>query len=260
LVEYADGGTLILDEILNLPANAQQLLLDFTQFGWYRPLGYQSRDPKTAVVRLLSVTNSNIEQAVAEGRFRQDLYYRLATVLITLPPLRERRWDIPQLAVRYLNRTDSQAEWDLDGEAIDALTSPDLQWPGNVRELESVLERARNRARANDSGEPMIEGRHLDLTSSQSRSEQPIGEPRPGKPSTPTVSAALDVIRDKWHQLAERKDAVDAFEREVIEDALAASGGTIAKAARLLSVPRTGLISRIGKLGIDPENFKDREQ
>ena len=85
LVEYADQGTLILDEILNLPKHAQQLLLDFTQFGSYRPLGYEGRDPKTANVRLISVTNGNMEEAIAQARFRQDLYYRLATVPITLP-------------------------------------------------------------------------------------------------------------------------------------------------------------------------------
>jgi DNA-binding NtrC family response regulator len=257
LVEYADGGTLILDEVLNLPATAQQLLLDFTQFGWYRPLGYQARDPKTAKVRLISVTNGDIDRAVAEGRFRQDLYYRLATVPIVLPPLRERRWDIPSIAVRYLNRTDVDADWELSGEAIDALTSPDLAWAGNIRELESVLERARNRTRASDPESSMIEARHLDLPEAASGAKR-SREAAEGAPQVRTVGDALDVIRKRWDELAERKEDIDAFEKEVIEEALAACGGTIAKAARLLSVPRTGLISRIGKLGIDPERFKDR--
>ena len=258
LVEYANGGTLILDEVLNLPANAQQLLLDFSQFGWYRPLGYQAREPKTATVRLISVTNGDIDQAVMDGRFRQDLYYRLATVPIVVPPLRERRWDIPSMAVGYLNRTDGKKEWELDGEAIEVLTSPDLSWSGNIRELEAVLERARNRARANDSNRAVIESGHLDLPDAQRSAGARGTGASSSAPSTPTVSAARDVIREKWELLAERKEGVDAFEREVIEEALAASDGTIAKAARLLSLPRTGLISRIGKLGIDPEKFKDR--
>jgi len=255
LVEYADGGTLILDEVLNLPGHAQQLLLDFTQFGWYRPLGYQGRDPKTATVRLISVTNGDMEKAIADKRFRQDLYYRLATVPIVLPPLRERRWDIPLIAVRYLNRTDIQADWELDGEAIDQLTSSELQWAGNIRELEAVLERARNRVRAGGSEDRLIEGRHLDLAGTR-----PSRGPKPATTSSATVSAADDGIRAKWEQLAERRDNVDAFEREVIEEALAASGGTIARAARVLSIPRTGLISRMAKLEIDPDKFKDRRQ
>lgn len=257
LVEYADGGTLILDEVLNLPATAQQLLLDFTQFGWYRPLGYQARDPKSAKVRLISVTNGDIERAVAEGRFRQDLYYRLATVPITLPALRDRRWEIPSMAVRYLNRTDLHADWELSGEAVEALTSPELRWTGNIRELEAVLERARNRARAGDPESATIEARHLDLH--ESGATPPRSERTPaGSSSVRTVGDALDVIRTKWEDLAERKQDIEAFEKEVIEEALAAYDGTVAKAARLLSVPRTGLISRIAKLGIDPEKFKDR--
>jgi DNA-binding NtrC family response regulator len=258
LVEYADGGTLILDEVLNLSGQAQQLLLDFTQFGWYRPLGYQARDPKTASVRLISVTNGDIVQAVADGRFRQDLYYRLATVPIILPPLRERRWDIPEIAVHYLDRTDVQNDWELDGEAIDLLTSPQLQWAGNIRELEAVMERARNRARASGSGDPLIEGRHLDLGGELSAGEQPFGRPKPKLTSAPTVGAAQDAIREKWHQLADRREGVDEFEKEIIEEALTACDGIIAKAARLLSVPRTGLISRIDRLAIDPDKFKDR--
>ena len=163
LVEYANEGTLILDEVLNLPANAQQLLLDFTQFGSYRPLGYQGRKPKRAALRLISVTNGDMTKAIGKGRFRQDLYYRLATVPVVLPALRDRREDIPKIAVRYLNRTDARDDWELSGDAIELLTSKTLTWPGNIRELESVLERARNRARGDDTADAVLEGRHLGL-------------------------------------------------------------------------------------------------
>jgi DNA-binding NtrC family response regulator len=254
LVEYADGGTLILDEVLNLPPSAQQLLLDFTQFGWYRPLGYQARDPKTAKVRIISVTNGDIEQAIEAGRFRQDLYYRLAIVPIALPPLRERQWDIPEIAARYLNRSDVRSDWELSDEAIDALTAPELQWTGNVRELEAVMERARNRWRAKGSTEPVIELAHLDLRGVRRGTAPLVAQGR--HPVTTEAVDELDAIRAQWEALIEQKTDVEDLERETIEKALRACNGTIAKAARLLSLPRTGLISRMGKLGIDPETHR----
>ena len=256
LVEHAHGGTLILDEVLNLPPHAQQLLLDFTQFGWYRPLGYQARDPKTAKVRLISVTNGDIAKAVAERRFREDLYYRLAIVPLTMPPLRTRRWDIPQLAVRYLNRTDIQADWELDGDAVEALTSPGLDWRGNIRELEAVMERARNRARAAGS-ESTIRRSHLDLEPTGSSSARPPDNDAraPSSPGGTDKSA----VREKWSELAQRRAEVEALEKATIEEALEACAGTVAHAARLLELPRTGLISRLAKLGIDPERFKSRD-
>ena len=163
LVEYADKGTLILDEVLNLPPHAQQLLLDFTQFGTYRPLGYQGREPKRAQVRLISVTNGDIGQAVADTRFRQDLYFRLATVPLTLPPLRNRRADIPEIAQHYLRRTDKERDWALDDQARALLAAPHLHWAGNVRELEAVIERGKNRALASNADTDEIGVRHLDL-------------------------------------------------------------------------------------------------
>lgn len=256
LVEYADGGTLILDEVLNLPSNAQQLLLDFTQFGWYRPLGYQARDPKSAKVRLISVTNGDMQKAISERRFREDLYYRLAVVPITMPPLRERRWDIPQIAVQYLNRTDVDTHWELDGDAIELLTSPQLHWAGNIRELEAVLERARNRVRGGGGEDTRVEARHLDLSKVQPRQSAPPESP--SEPATPVGAGSVhDAVRSKWAGLAGKQAAVDSYERETIEEALQLCGGTIARAARLLAIPRTGLISRMAKLGIDPERFKE---
>ena len=235
LVEHANGGTLILDEVLNLPLNAQQLLLDFTQFGSYRPLGYHGRDPKNAKLRLISVTNGNMQEAVAEKRFRQDLYYRLATVPIALPPLRERRHEIPAIAERYLRRTDAQNDWELDGSAIELLTSHRLSWAGNIRELEAVIERARNRARANGAEDAIIEARHLGLEGAGP------SDAHPGS----SGSAAPDVeghdgIEGRWRTLSEQRASLDALEKGIIEDALAACHGIVAKTARMLEVPRTG--------------------
>jgi DNA-binding NtrC family response regulator len=251
LVEYADGGTLILDEVLNLPRHAQQLLLDFAQFGSYRPLGYQGKEPKKAVVRLISVTNGDISQAIAEKRFRQDLYYRLATVPIVLPPLRERREDIPLIATRYLARTDPNIEWELDGSARESLCAPHLHWGGNIRELEAVLERATNRARGDNSQDRVIEARHLDL-----QSEGALRSSVTPVPAAPQDESSGAHIEERWKHLAEQKQGLDALEKNIIEDALAACGGIVARTARMLSVPRTGLISRMATLEIDPDNFK----
>ena len=251
LVEYADTGTLILDEVLNLPRHAQQLLLDFTQFGSYRPLGYQGKEPKAAKVRLISVTNGDMSQAIREKRFRQDLYYRLATVPIVLPPLRERREDIPAIAARYLARTDRNTAWELDESARDALLATHLPWNGNIRELESVLERARNRAQGEGVVDPVVEARHLDLgTGHDGRASTPSAPPRAaGNDSGPQ-------IQERWKHLGEQKQGLDALEKGIIEDALGACNGIVARTARMLGVPRTGLISRMATLEIDPEQFK----
>jgi sigma-54 specific flagellar transcriptional regulator A len=252
LVEYADKGTLIFDEVLNLPQHAQQLLLDFTQFGSYRPLGFQGPQPKAATVRIISVTNGDMQKAIAERVFRQDLYYRLAAVPIVLPPLRERRWDIPNIAVRYLHRIDPKTNWELDGSAMEALLSPRLHWGGNIRELEAVLKRARNRARAANSTDPVIEVQHLEFGERQAPAE-----PRPA-PDPPRGHPALDDIRERWKSLNDKQTELEFLERAVIEDALAACHGIVARTARMLEVPRTGLISRMGRLDIDAEKFKER--
>jgi DNA-binding NtrC family response regulator len=244
LVEYADGGTLILDEVLALPHHAQQLLLDFTQFGSYRPLGFEGRDPKRAEVRLISVTNGDVHKAIEDERFREDLYFRLATVPIVLPPLRERREDIPRIAISYLNATDIQAKWELDDEASELLSSPRWEWRGNIRELESVVERGRNRVRAAGTGDPVIEASHLDLDGGSAVTPTPKGQAFP----TP--------LRDKWARLSGKKGDLEALEKELIEEALAACGGVVLRTARELDVSRSGLMSRMTTLGIDAERFK----
>ncbi len=251
MVEYADGGTLILDEVLALPAHAQQLLLDFTQFGSYRPLGYEGREPKRAGLRLISVTNGDMTQAIADDRFRQDLYYRLATVPVVLPPLRERRDDIPQIAVCYLNSTDAQTDWELDSEATELLTSPRLDWRGNIRELEAVMERAqepRASRRVRGPGDRSAPPRP------QRRAANGALEPAPAGTVSRTGSATNG---SSWPT---RERGLEALEKEIIEEALAACGGVVLRTARELSVSRTGLLSRMTTLKIDPGEFKPKRE
>ena len=139
--ELADGGTLFLDEIANVPMNQQQKLLRVLETGEFERLG--SSKTRKADVRLISATNADIEAEVAGGRFRQDLLFRLNTVEIRLPPLRERREDISVLAEHFLRTHAQRYRKRLTGfepAAMKALT--DYAWPGNVRELDHVVERA----------------------------------------------------------------------------------------------------------------------
>src|SRR5262249_3162133 len=140
-VELADGGTLFLDEIANMPLGQQAKLLRVLQTGEFHPVG--SSKVRRADVRILSATNVDVGKEVAEGRFREDLLYRLNTVEIALPPLRERREDIPRLAAHFLGEKGRRY-----GKSVREFAAPAMQalldhaWPGNVRELEHVVERA----------------------------------------------------------------------------------------------------------------------
>ncbi len=142
LVEAADGGTLFLDEIGELPLEAQARLLRVLQQGEIRRLG--SVNTKRVHVRLVAATHRDLRQLIAAGRFREDLYYRLNVVTLSLPPLRDRKSDIPALAQYVLERTAVK----LNKSAVVHLTEQSMQaimaydWPGNVRELENAIERA----------------------------------------------------------------------------------------------------------------------
>jgi DNA-binding NtrC family response regulator len=139
--ELAHEGTIFLDEIGNLPLDQQSKLLRVLQTGEVQRVG--SSRSRNVDVRVLSATNVDIRAEVAAGRFREDLLYRLNTVEIHLPPLRERREDIPRLAAHFLGRAAGKygrEVADIDGAALDALRSH--RWPGNVRELEHTMERA----------------------------------------------------------------------------------------------------------------------
>jgi DNA-binding NtrC family response regulator len=139
LLEAADGGTLFLDEVGNLPMNVQKTLLRFLQEQEFNRLG--DTTPTKVDVRILSATNSDLKQAVKSGAFREDLYYRLNVVNIHLPPLRERRADIPLLAAHFISLQNSKfgtGVKGLDSEAMAAVTLYD--WPGNIREMKNVIE------------------------------------------------------------------------------------------------------------------------
>jgi formate hydrogenlyase transcriptional activator len=139
--ELADGGTLFLDEIGDLAVELQSKLLRVLQDGEVQRLG--ATRPRKVDVRLVAATNQDLERAMAEGRFRRDLYYRLSVFPIQIPPLRERREDIPLIAWAFVERRQAKLGRRIEqipSDVVDALVAYD--WPGNVRELENVLERA----------------------------------------------------------------------------------------------------------------------
>jgi len=139
--QVADGGTLLLDEIGDLPANLQAKLLRVLQEGEVERLG--GGRPERVDVRLIAATNRDLDAEIAAGRFRSDLYYRLNVIAIELPPLRERGDDVPRLAQHFLRRfaaANDKPVRSIEGDALAALSA--WTWPGNVRELENVIERA----------------------------------------------------------------------------------------------------------------------
>ncbi|HKO04606.1 MAG TPA: sigma-54 dependent transcriptional regulator [Candidatus Acidoferrales bacterium] len=141
LFQAAHGGTLFMDEIGNMTLTMQVKLYRVLQEGKVRPVG--STEESDVDVRVIAATNKNFEKEIAEGRFREDLYYRLSVIPVQLPALRERREDIPMLARHFLERFRKSMEKQIEGIAPEALRRLEsYDWPGNVRELENTLERA----------------------------------------------------------------------------------------------------------------------
>jgi transcriptional regulator with GAF, ATPase, and Fis domain len=241
LVEFADGGTLILDELLNLPPHAQKLLLDFTQFGTYRPLGYDKPEPKRATVRIIGATNGDLRVAMRDGRFREDLFHRLAGVTLSLPPLRDRRADVPQLAESALRRADPERAWTLSVAMRRFLMSPALEWSGNVRQLERVIQRARERALSRDVGATELMPEHV-----EPRDVDRVAFDAPAD----TGQKEPEALSSRWQALQSERDRIDEREQSVIRAALAEHDGVVAQAARALGVARTTLASRIDALGM----------
>jgi two-component system response regulator AtoC len=217
-LELADGGTLFLDEVGDTPVPLQAKLLRVLQDGIVERVG--SNRPRQVDVRLISATNCDLGQAIAAGRFRSDLYYRIRVVQIAMPPLRERREDIRYLAAHFLRRFAGRRSGGAAGITEGALQLlEDYPWPGNVRELENVIERA-----VVLSGGSTIGAGLLDL--------RPPGTAR-GEPA----SARLD-------------EAMDRLERDMIVRALEETRHVKARAARVLGVSERSLWYKLKKHGL----------
>ncbi len=212
--ELADGGTLFLDEIANVPLRQQAKLLRVLETGELERVG--SSQTRRVNVRLLSATNADLHAECAAGRFREDLLFRLNTVELRLPPMRERREDLPLLAAHFLERYSARYRKPVTGFEPSALQAMlNYSWPGNIRELDHSVERAVLMARGS-----RIESADLGLT-----------QARPAAQSLEEMS-------------------LEAVESILIRKALSRAGGNVSHAAEALGLSRGALYRRMEKYGI----------
>jgi Nif-specific regulatory protein len=223
--ELAQNGTIFLDEIGDVQPATQVKLLRVLQEREFERLG--GTEPIKVNVRLIAATNKDMEKAIADGAFREDLFYRLNVFAIFIPPLRERKPDVLLLADHFLERFASEHGKDIrriSTPAIDMLTA--YHWPGNVRELQNVIERA---VLVCDG--LVLHAHHLPPTLQTAEA------------SGTTMSVSLG-------------DAMDAYERDLLQDALKSARGNRAKAARLLRTTDRIFNYKVRRLGIDYRRFK----
>ncbi|HSI60545.1 MAG TPA: sigma-54 dependent transcriptional regulator [Ideonella sp.] len=224
LVEAAHSGTLFLDEVGEMPAPMQVKLLRFLQEGTFVPVG--GRMQKRAEVRVIAATHRDLEAMVAEGSFREDLFYRLKGMVLRTPALAERRADVPLLATRFLRRVAPQAGF--SGDALAWLSGQ--EWPGNVRQLKAVVESA---GALNLPGSGLVDAELLRFASGEAGA---LPEATPPAPA-PAAGGLLDA-------------ALNELELRLIRDAMAAAGGNQSEAARRLGISRVGLIKKLTRFGL----------
>ncbi|MDT5123997.1 MAG: hypothetical protein QOC96_3479 [Acidobacteriota bacterium] len=236
LFEVADGGSIFLDEIGDIPPETQARLLRVIQEREFTPLG--DTTPRRVDVRIIAATNIDLKDAVKQGTFREDLYYRLSVVPIELPPLRDRREDILPLAQHFIRKYNEE-----NGRQVSEQIKPDVlalleaySWPGNVRELENAIERA------------VVIAPSAEVTRECLRTE--ISDPQAARAAMREGASGVSGI-DIGRGI-NFYDEVRRFEIDLIRRALEQTGGRQSRAARLLGMNATTLNSKIKTYNIDP--------
>jgi DNA-binding NtrC family response regulator len=227
--EQADKGTVFLDEIGDVPANIQVKLLRVLQDRQFERLG--SNLTRNVDVRVIAATNVDLRAALEEGRFREDLYYRLNVVPISVPPLRDRREDVPFLVLHFISKLGKELGSEIkeiSPGAMDRLL--EHNWPGNVRELENTIERS------------MVLASGRVLEAADVRIENIRG--------TVASASATQMLPDGY--------TLDQWEQVMIREALQRAGGNKSQAARLLGLTRNALRYRLTQMGLD--NGKETEE
>lgn len=250
-IEQANHGTVFLDEIGDMPVRIQAKVLRLIQERSIERLGGSS--PIQVNVRIIAATNRDLEAAMADGGFREDLYYRLNVVSIHLPPLRDREGDIPMLANYFLKRYSEEMTLECPGFTDGATVAlGGYRWPGNVRELANVVQKSL----IFGSGAPISRAEVLRALEEESISE--------GFVAQGTDESIRDWIRTLLAAggMGNRTfaDLVDRFSSIVITEALNQTGGNRSKAARLLGLSRPTLLARMDKYGIRVTSEATREQ
>ena len=246
----ADGGTLVLDEVGELPASVQAKLLRALQEGEIQPVGSGRIDKVD--VRIVASTNRDLGAAAAAGQFREDLYYRLAVVEMVVPPLRDRREDIPALAAEFARRYAEKfgvEDLRLSPALIDALARAD--WPGNVRQLENTIARL---AALSPGGEVDVGDFDPGAGAAPAGAPPARGRDRDGQPGEHAGDAGEPGGDDEPARAEgggpSLREQVEAFERNVIARALTAAAGNQSETARRLGVSRVTLIDKLKKYGL----------
>jgi formate hydrogenlyase transcriptional activator len=239
--ELADGGTLFLDEVSEIPLETQVKLLRVLQEHEFEPLG-SSRTVRVNV-RIIAASNRNLEQAIKDGTFRADLYYRLNVLPIHLPALRERRSDIPLLAAFFVDRFSRQFGKHITGIAQDTMDMlSGYSWPGNIRELQNVIERAV----VLSSGSILKLGRDMLPTANESTAKEKVWNANSGNELTST-------------KLAGPNDSIQEVEKRHILEVLTQTSWVIEGdrgAAKILNLHPNTLRSRMKKLGIERSSVR----
>ena len=229
VIRSAAGGTLFLDEIGDLPLDVQPKILRFLQEGEIQPLGEQR--PSKVDVRIIAATNSDLEEMVSQSRFREDLYYRLNVIRLRVPPLRERRSEIPTIVNYYINHYSAKfgrKDVQITPQTVDLLMVCD--WPGNVRQLCNEIQRTVARAEDGTVITPDQLSPELKRTSS---------------PTTPSGASVSSMPSANIQTAGTLADALAEVERRMIADSLRRHGGNISRAARELGLTRRGLYLKL---------------
>ncbi|NIM18821.1 MAG: PEP-CTERM-box response regulator transcription factor [Candidatus Latescibacteria bacterium] len=240
--EVADGGTVFLDEIGELSLSLQVKLLRVLQNQTIEKIG--GREPQKVDVRILAATNRNLHQTISEGRFREDLFYRINAISIDLPPLRSRGDDLYLLAMHFLQKFSGEFSRNVRGFSAGAIEAIQRhRWPGNIRELENRMKRAVIMASSN-----VIQPEDLDLVKLPLEESVASSEKVELHASAHTHSVLLGPRT--------LKEAREEIERTLIVGALLRSGGNVSNAARELDISRPTLHDLLKKLGIKPEDYR----
>lgn len=250
--ELAHRGTIFLDEICELPVTLQAKLLQVLQDRSIRPVG--GEESVDVDVRVIAATNRDIEEEIKAKRFREDLYYRLSVVSLTIPPLRERREDIPELLESYREHFCGRFGRSIDTIREDAgACLVRYAWPGNVRELTNVMERAVLLCTGDEitlAELPEVIGRRPGL--------ERAGTAPAGSAAVPAFPLPEGLIGKPWRKV--RKEMVDELEKQYVAGLLRRTGGRVGETARRAGMEPRSLHEKMKKHGLRKEDFRRQEE